>query len=101
MSWLGWLRLDVPFGVGVESVEAALVFSVDEEFVYAFYVVFALPEQQLVPNSVLQKFLYWGLVKNVLNFAKRCFTLRGIPAINPNMNSCMNPFKKISLDTKQ
>ena len=31
---------DVPFGVGYESVEAALVFSVDEELVYAFDVVF-------------------------------------------------------------
>jgi hypothetical protein len=33
---------DVPFGVGYESVEAALVFSVDEELVYAFDVMFSV-----------------------------------------------------------
>jgi hypothetical protein len=32
---------DVPFGVGYESVEAALIFSVDEEFIYAFYAMFS------------------------------------------------------------
>jgi len=31
---------EVPFWVGYESVEAALVFFVDEEFVCAFYIVF-------------------------------------------------------------
>jgi hypothetical protein len=32
---------DVPFRVCYESVEAALIFSVDEEFVYAFDVMFS------------------------------------------------------------
>ena len=46
---------DVPFWFGYEAVEAALVFSVDEEFVYAFDVVFFLPAI-MSPSSVLQKF---------------------------------------------
>ena len=29
------------------------------------------------PSSVLQKFSYWGLVKNRLNFEKICFSLVG------------------------
>ena len=41
------------------------------------------------PSSVLQKFSYWGLVKNRLNFEKICFSLVGIPIINPNMRSIM------------
>jgi hypothetical protein len=40
-------------------------------------------------SSVLQKFSYWGLVKNRLNLEKTCFSLVGIPPINPNMQSIM------------
>ena len=40
----------------------------------------------IIPNSARQKFSYWGLVRCFLNFEKRCFSLLGISAINPNMN---------------
>ena len=45
------------------------------------------------PSSVLQKFSNWGLLKFDLNFDGRCFNLRGMPAIKPNMHSCMSQWK--------
>ena len=44
-------------------------------------------------SSVLQKFSNWGLLKFDLNFDRRCFNLRGMPAIKPNMHSCMSQLK--------
>ena len=78
-------ELCTPLGVCYESVEAALVFFVDEEFVYAFHVMLSTAGNHQ-PSLVLQKFLYCGSLKNFLNFEKRFLILRGTPAINPNTN---------------